>query len=49
MVGGSGGNARIVKEDLDSVKASINEKIKNGLIEKFSNQKPEGYVLLPMP
>ena len=46
MAGGSGGNARIVKkEDLDSVKASINEKIKNGLIEKFSNQKPEGYVL----
>lgn len=46
MSGGSSGNARVVKkEDIDSVRASINEKIKNRLMEMFSKQKPEGYVL----
>ena len=46
MSGGSSGNARVVKkEDLDSVKASTSEKIKNRLTEMFSRQKPEGYVL----
>ena len=46
MSGGSSGNIRVVKkEDIDSVRASINEKIKNRLTEMFSKQKPEGYVL----
>ena len=46
MSGGSSGNARIIKkEDLDSVKASISEKIKNRLTEMFLKQKPEGYFL----
>lgn len=46
MSGGSSGNTRIVKkEDLDSVKASISEKIKNRLKEMFFRQKPEGYLL----
>ena len=50
MSGGSSGNARIIKkEDLDSVKASISDKIKNRLTEMFLKQKPEGYLLLPMP
>ena len=50
MSGGSSGNARVVKkEDIDSVKASINDKIKNRLAEMFSAQKPESYLLLPMP
>ena len=46
MSGGSSGNARVVKkEDIDSVKASINDKIKNRLAEMFSAQKPESYLL----
>ena len=46
MSGGASGNSRIVKkEDIDSVRASINEKIKNRLAEKLSKQKPEGYIL----
>ena len=46
MSGGSSGNARVVKkEDIDSVKASINDKIRNRLIEMLAKQKPEGYVL----
>lgn len=46
MSGGVSGNARVVKkEDIDSVRASINEKIKKSLIETLSKQKPEGYVL----
>ena len=46
MSGGASGNSRIVKkEDIDSVRASINEKIKKSLIETLSKQKPEGYVL----
>ena len=46
MSGGTSGNARVVKkEDMDSVKAPVNEKIKNRLTEMFSKQKPEGYVL----
>ncbi len=46
MSGGSSGNARVVKkEDIDSVRASINEKIKNNLAEMLAKQKPEGYVL----
>ena len=46
MSGGSSGNARVVKkEDIDSVKASINDKIKNRLAEMFSTQKPESYLL----
>lgn len=46
MSGGSSGNARVVKkEDIDSVKATTSEKIKNRLMEMFSKQKPEGYLL----
>src|SRR3989344_2286267 len=46
MSGGSSGNARVVKkEDIESVRTAVNEKIKNRLTEMFSKQKPEGYVL----
>jgi len=46
MSGGSSGNSRIVnKEDIESVKAAVNEKLKNRLTETLSKQKPEGYVL----
>lgn len=46
MSGGSSGNARIIKkEDIDSAKASIINKTKDRLIEMFSKQKPEGYLL----
>ena len=46
MSGGSSGNARVVKkEDIDSARTAVNEKLKNRLTEMFSKQKPEGYVL----
>ncbi|OHA54535.1 MAG: hypothetical protein A2Z62_00640 [Candidatus Terrybacteria bacterium RIFCSPLOWO2_02_42_20] len=46
MSGGSSVNARVVKkEDIDSVRTAVNEKLKNRLTETLSKQKPEGYVL----
>ena len=46
MSGGSSGNARVVKkEDIDSIRTAVNEKLKNRLTETLSKQKPEGYVL----
>ena len=46
MSGGSSGNARVVKkEDIESVRTAVNEKLKNRLTETLSKQKPEGYVL----
>ena len=46
MSGGSSGNARVVKkEDIDSARTAVNEKLKNRLTETLSKQKPEGYVL----
>ena len=46
MSGGASGNARVVKkEDIDSVRTAVNEKLKNRLTETLSKQKPEGYVL----
>src|SRR3989344_599899 len=47
MSGGASGNARVVKkEDIDSVRTAVNEKLKNRLTETLSKQKPEGYVLV---
>jgi len=44
--GGASGNARVVKkEDIDSIRTAVNEKLKNRLTETLSKQKPEGYVL----
>ena len=46
MSGGSSVNARVVKkEDIDSVRTAVNEKLKNRLTATLSKQKPEGYVL----
>jgi len=46
MSGGASGNARVVKkEDIDSIRTAVNEKLKNRLTETLSKQKPEGYVL----
>jgi len=46
MSGGASGNSRTVKkEDIDSVRAAVNEKLKNRLTETLSKQKPESYVL----
>ena len=46
MSGGSSVNARVgKKEDIDSVRTAVNEKLKNRLTETLSKQKPEGYVL----
>src|SRR3989344_8455696 len=46
MSGGTSGNVRVVKkEDIDSARTAVNEKLKNRLTETLSKQKPEGYVL----
>mgnify|MGYP001599759948 CR=1 FL=1 len=46
MSGGSNGNSRVVKkEDIESARASVNEKIKNNLMKMLSQQKPEDYLL----
>ena len=48
MSGGSSGNSRVVKkEDIESARISVNEKIKNRLTEMLSKQKTEDYLLFP--
>ena len=46
MIGGTSGNTMIVKkEDLDGIRISLREKIKDRLLSMLSTQKPEGYLL----
>ena len=46
MIGGASNNTMVVKkEDLESARISVSEKIRTRLLNMLSNQKPEGYLL----